>query len=94
MEQQIDRSYEINAHAFYYLSNTVTREYWFPVIEEILKKLDARFGSLSKEESEDLRRLLRSFGEEVERLAGVQRRVFDGRWLAYQRGYKDGNKSV
>lgn len=94
MEQQIDRSYEINAHAFYYLSNTVIREYWFPVIEEILKKLDARFGSLSKEESEDLRRLLRSFGEEVERFAGAQRRVFDGRWLAYQRGYKDGNNSV
>lgn len=94
MEQQIDRSYEINAYAFYYLSNMVVREHWSPVIEEILKKLDARFGSLSEDESEDLRRLLYSFGEGVERFAGERRRVFDGRWIAYQRGYKDGNKSV
>lgn len=94
MEQLDDRTYELKSFVFYYLAATVIPKCELIAVQDVMESLSVRFGSLSEEESEDARRLLRSFGKDVERRAGERRLICDGRWNAYQRGYRDGKKNV
>lgn len=94
MERPNDRHYEIKSFLFYYIASAVIPKCELIAVQDAMEKLSVRFGALTEKESEDARRLLRNFGEEIEQMANERRLSFDCRLRAYRRGYNDGKKNV